>query len=90
VSKNSKKEKLSEMILEYLRKHPDAGDTLEGITKWWLEFERISVSVDEVSSVLRNLERHGNITTYSSRSGAVFYKISHNSRSRPKSPKDDS
>ncbi len=31
---NKKQEEISKMILDYLRKNPDAGDTLEGISKW--------------------------------------------------------
>jgi hypothetical protein len=49
------------MILSYLRRHPNAGDTLEGITKWWLELERIDTSVNDVASVVDNLASIGMI-----------------------------
>jgi len=52
VSVNKKKEKISRVILNYLQKNPDAGDTLEAISKWWLEIERTDISVDEVAEVL--------------------------------------
>ncbi len=43
------------MILNYLRKNPNAGDTLEGISRWWLNLDKIEITVDEVSSVLEAL-----------------------------------
>lgn len=72
---NHKEEKISLMILDYLRKNPEAGDTLEGITKWWLELEKIEHSVDEVANVLGGLMEVGIIKMYESGSGAIFYKI---------------
>lgn len=29
--------KIYEQILRYIQSNPDAGDTVEGITKWWLQ-----------------------------------------------------
>lgn len=49
------------MILDYLKKHRDAGDTLEGISKWWLNLEKIEVTVDEVSSILETLITEGKV-----------------------------
>ncbi len=48
-------------ILDYLRKNPDAGDTLEGISKWWLEYEKIDSAMDEVSLVLEKLIKEGKV-----------------------------
>jgi Mn-dependent DtxR family transcriptional regulator len=50
---------LSKKILEYLDKKPDAGDTLEGITEWWLESERVDQAVDQVAEVLEALIKKG-------------------------------
>ena len=70
-----KQEKLSRMILDYLRKNPEAGDTLEGITMWWLELERIETSVDEIAKVLEGLIQKGLIRMYKVEAGPNFYKI---------------
>lgn len=43
------------MILDYLRKNPNAADTLEGIAQWWLEQERIEIGADH---------QHTNINIY--------------------------
>lgn len=71
----TKQKKISIMILNYLRKSPDAGDTLEGITKWWLEMERIEISAKEVIDALESLIQKGKIRIYETKSGMTFYKL---------------
>lgn len=82
VCKNMKREEenLSEMILNYLRKHPDAGDTLEGITMWWLKKERIDATVDEVADVLREMVTKGVVTCHQTKTGQTFYRIKEEKR----------
>ena len=70
-----KMEKISRMILDYLRKNPDAGDTLEGITRWWLNMERIDFSVKEVAQALESLIEQGVITINKTRGGTALYKF---------------
>ncbi len=55
----NEKEEIAERILEYLKKNPDTGDTLEGISKWWLEMERVDHSVEKVANVLEVLLARG-------------------------------
>jgi hypothetical protein len=76
VNATKKQEKISRMILNYLRKNPNAGDTLEGITKWWLELERIDASVDDVACLLDDLIQKGIIKLRKTKGGTTFYKIS--------------
>ena len=61
---NKKQEEISRKILDYLKKHPNAGDTLEGITMWWLEFERIDRSVDEIAEILDQMAKKGQIEKF--------------------------
>lgn len=68
-------EKISRMIIDYLRKNPEAGDTLEGITRWWLNMERIDLSVKEVAQALESLREQDVITINKTRGGTTFYKI---------------
>ena len=56
---NQKTEQLARMILNYLRRNPNAADTLEGIAKWWLGFEKIESSVEDVANILENLVQQG-------------------------------
>jgi len=72
---DNKQEKISSMILNYLRKNPEAGDTLEGITKWWIGLEKIELSVDEVAYALDNLMNKDLIRTHKIRGGVTFYKV---------------
>jgi hypothetical protein len=46
-------------ILDYLRTHQQAGDTLEGIAEWWLASQRIDESVVRVKRSLDNLTSKG-------------------------------
>lgn len=72
---NNKKEKISRLIVDYLQKYPEAGETFEGIMKWWLELERIELSVNEVADVLESLIQKGVIKMYKTAGGTIFYKI---------------
>ncbi len=68
-------QKTSELVIDYLQKNLDAGDTLEGITNWWLERERIDQVVDEITAVLENLVQKGTIQVVRTPSGVSVYKI---------------
>lgn len=74
VHKNNK-EILSRKILNYLIKHPQAGDTLEGIATWWLEQQRIEEIVDEVAEALDVLIKKGRVQALESQSGVTIYKL---------------
>ena len=63
------------MILNYLRKNPNAGDTVEGISRWWLEIERIDNTVDDVMKALESLIHEGSIKEHKSIGGVTFYKV---------------
>lgn len=71
----SVKEEITKKILDYLKKNPDAGDTLEGISKWWLEMERVNQSVNEILNVLEELINTGIVTRQEVRGSNPIYKI---------------
>ena len=71
----NEKDLLSQRIISYLKKHPEAGDTLEGIVTWWLEQERIDRVVDDVADVLRSLEKKGAVLAHRTQAGTTIYKI---------------
>lgn len=48
-----------EAVLDYLREHPRAMDTLEGIAQWWLVRQRVRMSVELVARALEDLEQSG-------------------------------
>ncbi|MCK9623090.1 MAG: hypothetical protein M0R47_21455 [Methylobacter sp.] len=43
-SNNYDVQKIADQIESYLKDHPNAADTIEGITKWWLTGQKIEVS----------------------------------------------
>ncbi|MGD9045564.1 MAG: hypothetical protein PVG06_17755 [Desulfobacterales bacterium] len=67
---------ISQRILGYLKRHPESEDTLENITKWWLEFEGIDLAVDKVANELESLLEKGLLTKTENPDAPVLYKIS--------------
>ena len=69
------KEEISKQILSYLEKNPDAGDTLEGITKWWLESERVDQAVDDIAEALNLLLEKGAVIKTKCKKGSSIFKL---------------
>ncbi len=72
---NNRKEDIARIILNYLSKNPDAGDTLEGISRWWLNREKIDVAVDEIAGVLEALIKEGLIEKQTMPGDNANYKV---------------
>jgi len=52
-------EDLTQLILTYLKENAKAGDTLEGIARWWVMRQNISHSVNQVQQALEALKNMG-------------------------------
>jgi hypothetical protein len=66
-------DEIARAILEYLREQPASGDTVEGISKWWIMRQRISESVEMVRLVLSELARQGLIFERPRADGNTIY-----------------
>ena len=66
---------IADEILGYLVKHPEAQDTLEGITEWWLLEQRIRSAVAEVDGVLHNLVADDLLVTRQCADGRTYYGL---------------
>jgi DNA-binding PadR family transcriptional regulator len=66
---------IADEILAYLVKHPEAQDTLEGITEWWLLEQRIRSAVAEVDGALRNLVAQDLLVTRRCADGRTYYAL---------------
>jgi hypothetical protein len=66
-------EEIAKAILEYLRDQPGSGDTVEGISKWWIMSQRIKESIEVVRVVLEELGRKGLIYERSTADGSIVY-----------------
>jgi hypothetical protein len=53
------KKALASEILSYLLKNPDAGDTLEGIARFWTARQRIDLMLGDVQEALGGLVAEG-------------------------------
>lgn len=54
-SRPKNEESIARCILNYLRQHPQAGNSLEGTTRWRLVRQRVSESTEVVQGVLERL-----------------------------------
>jgi len=70
-----KTEEISKMILDYIKKNPDSEDTLEGITEWWMEANRIECSIRNITQTLEKLVNEGLITSYTANGGKILYRV---------------
>ena len=75
------KNNIAEEILNYLLKHPDANDTLEGITEWWLLNQKISYEMKRVKAAVKKLVQEGWIIEIKGTNSTVRYRL------HPKKPK---
>ena len=69
------KSDISVEILNYLSKHPDANDTLEGITEWWLLSNKISYEMRRVKAAISNLIKDGWIIKIKGENSSVHYRL---------------
>ena len=67
-------DEIAQDILNYLRSHPLASDTLEGIAKWWLMRQRVSESTEVVQRVLERLRDQGLIRECRLAGGRTLYE----------------
>ena len=69
---------LTREILAYLCRHPDAGDTVEGIAEWWLMENYIRQTLDCVRGSLNELVDRGWVIRESSGKAGDCYRLDSN------------
>jgi hypothetical protein len=79
------KNDISEAILNYLFEHPDAGDTLEGITEWWLLSQRINCEMKRVKAAVFKLVEEGWIIEIKGQKSTAHYRLNPKKRKEVKS-----
>lgn len=62
-------------ISEYLHKHKQAGDTLEGVARWWMMNQQVNDSLTEVQQALQQLKAQGVVTARKGPDGRTLYFI---------------
>lgn len=66
-----RRSKIARDILRYIEKNPEATDTAEGITKWWLADK---YSVSEVAEALSELVEEGAVSQRPGKNSQTVYK----------------
>ena len=61
-------------IVDYLRKNPNAGDSLEGVMSWWLSSANKSVDALGIEDVLEQLITEGHVKKIHITGGTVLYR----------------
>lgn len=69
-------------VLRYLSRHPEAGDTLEHIAKWWLPVERLLPKLEVLEETLAYLVAQGVVTETVLPGGEKFYKVTPDQRTK--------
>ncbi len=54
-----REEEMANAIVEYLAKHPQASDTLEGVAEWWIMRQQVRAEVNRLKKVLHRLKESG-------------------------------
>ncbi len=65
--------RLSDEILRYLRTHPQAADTVDGIVMWWLPRQRYEEAMDQVQHALDELVARGLVAKKTLVDGTALY-----------------
>jgi Fe2+ or Zn2+ uptake regulation protein len=80
--------KLARHILRYLREHPEAQDTIEGITVWWVSERAIKQWLPHVRHALAALVTRGYLEKHTVAGGRVFYRLCPHNRREVPTPND--
>lgn len=66
-------------IRRYLERHPNAADSVEGVTRWWLTREGSVESIDKVQKALDLLVERGLMTKRVQHDGQSIFARARNS-----------
>jgi len=66
---------IEEAVLGYLHAHPNAADTLDGITRWWLPTQRYVNALSRIDTVLQRLVDQGALRLRRLPDGSVLYSL---------------
>ena len=69
------REQTSYEILSYLKDHPDAQDTLEGVVEWWVLQQKLETRALQVQSVLGELVDRGLVMERKGKDHRSHYRI---------------
>ena len=62
-------------IIEYMRAHPEAVDTVDGILDWWIPMQRYVNAKNEIQQALLDLKQQGLIEEIVLGNGNRLYRL---------------
>jgi hypothetical protein len=65
--------RVADSIRDYLERNPEASDTVDGISQWWMAHDR-AVSRENLSCALDTLLAEGHLERFMSRDGHYQWK----------------
>jgi len=65
---------IAEGIARYLREHPDAADSLDGIRQWWLPRVRLLEASAQIEGALQDLLERGVVVRQVMPDGKILYR----------------
>jgi Fe2+ or Zn2+ uptake regulation protein len=73
---------IAKEILQYLSEHPEAQDTIEGISSWWFNSTNMNIEKTEVIKSLDYLVTKGIIVVVAKKDGNLLYSLNINHRKK--------
>lgn len=73
-AENTDVDAVAESIHRYLREHPNAADTLEGVASWWLSGDADKEWLITVERAIEQLVTRGELVRQTLRDGTVIYE----------------
>ena len=73
IPEQKQQEAICRRILNYLKRHPNAKDTLEGIAHWWLLEQRIQEDTARVQTALNCLVNRKQLVARRQADGRAYY-----------------
>lgn len=64
---------VADTVKRYFAAHPNAADSVEGITRWWLARQRFEETTEVVEQALEYLAAEGEIAKTVTREGKILY-----------------
>jgi hypothetical protein len=65
--------RIARLVLAYLERHPQAEDTVDGISAWWLRGQRLS-SRDDLLRALDKLVEEGHLVKHVRLDGSCVFR----------------
>ena len=70
-----RRSRIARALLNYLRKFPDAQDTIDGIAEWWLPDQRIRSAPPALKGALNEMVSRGFIFQNKGKDSQIRYRL---------------